>query len=271
MAIKDGVDVLSLSMGGDMGIRFDLDPIAIGAFSAVSKGIVVVCAGGNNGDWDSTVVNDTPWILTVASGSVDRSFSAELRLGNGKRIHGEALTQKKNAKASTRSSYPLVFSKARRYCDYHNVSSIAGKILVCEAIMNKTQKSDIRNIMGAGAAGVVLFNDETSGYTTQLQDYNSSVVQVTAADGLILTSYATSRERRPVAAFTYKNTLLGIRPGAHGVVVLFTGSKLDLHRRHQAGHIGARAQYPSRLATESGLRNRAFQHHIRHIYGDASH
>jgi subtilisin family serine protease len=212
MAIKDGVDVLSLSMGGDMGIRFDLDPIAIGAFSAVSKGIVVVCAGGNNGDWDSTVVNDTPWILTVASGSVDRSFSAELRLGNGKRIHGEALTQKKNAKASTRSSYPLVFSKARRYCDYHNVSSIAGKILVCEAIMTKTQKSDIRNIMGAGAAGVVLFNDETSGYTTQLQDYNSSVVQVTAADGLILTSYATSREGRPVAAFTYKNTLLGIRP-----------------------------------------------------------
>uniref|UniRef100_A0ACD5U1D6 Uncharacterized protein n=1 Tax=Avena sativa TaxID=4498 RepID=A0ACD5U1D6_AVESA len=210
MAIKDGVDVLSISLGGTMGIGFDLDPIAIGAFSAVSKGILVVCAAGNNGDWRFLVVNDAPWLLTVAAGSTDRSFGAEVRLGNGKKIHGEALTQK----ASTSSrSYPLVFlSKENRYCEHHNNSSIAGKILVCEVNTAKNQKSDISNIMGAGAAGVVLFNDDTSGYTTEVRDFNSSVVQLTAADGAILTSYATSRETKPVASFTYNNTLFGIRP-----------------------------------------------------------
>ncbi|CAM0954407.1 unnamed protein product [Alopecurus aequalis] len=209
MAIKDGVDVISFSLGSIFPTFFDLNTIAIGTFSAVSKGIVVVCAAGNNGP-RGEVVNDEPWVLTVAAGSVDRSFAAEVRLGNGKSIHGEALTQE--AKKSSKS-YPLVFSKEHRYCEYPNTSSIAGKIVVCEEdITSKTQTSHVRNVMGAGAAGVVLFNDKHSGYTTQLRDYNSSVVQVTAADGVTLTSYATSSESRSMAAFTYNNTFLGVHP-----------------------------------------------------------
>nr|XP_051200348.1 LOW QUALITY PROTEIN: subtilisin-like protease 1 [Lolium perenne] len=89
-AIKDGVDVVSLSMEGDES-HFDQDPIAIGAFSAISKGIVVVCSAGNSGPKMGTVANDAPWLLTVAAGSVDRSFGVSMRLGNGKRIDGEAL------------------------------------------------------------------------------------------------------------------------------------------------------------------------------------
>jgi subtilisin family serine protease len=207
-AIKDGVDVLSLSLGGNTG-SFNEDPIAIGAFSAVSKGILVVCAAGNNGPSPGSITNDAPWLLTVASGSVDRSFGAEVRLGNDKTINGEALTQKAKPSSMT---YPLLFSEERRYCEYDNENSIAGKIIVCENTMSNIQKSEVRKLIGAGAAGVVLFNDENSGYTILLRDYNSSVVQVTAADGAILTSYATSPERRSVAAFTYNKTLLGVRP-----------------------------------------------------------
>ncbi|KAM0846956.1 hypothetical protein ACQ4PT_055335 [Festuca glaucescens] len=90
-AIKDGVDILSLSLGFSKGVRFDQDPIAIGAFSAISKGILVVCAAGNGGPTSGFLGNDAPWLLTVAAGSVDRSFRAEVRLGNGKRIYGPAL------------------------------------------------------------------------------------------------------------------------------------------------------------------------------------
>ncbi|CAM0885109.1 unnamed protein product [Alopecurus aequalis] len=208
-AIKDGVDVLSLSLGGNSGIIFDRDPISIGAFSAVSKGILVVCAAGNNGPRLGSVTNDAPWLLTVGAGSVDRSFRAEVRLGNGKSIHGEALTQK--AKSSSKL-YPLLFSEVSRYCEYDDASSIVGKILVCEATMWNTQEYTIHNLIHAGAAGVVLFNDETSGYTLLLRDYKSSVVQVTAADGDILTSYATSSQRGSMASFTYNSTSLGIRP-----------------------------------------------------------
>jgi subtilisin family serine protease len=203
------VDVLSISLGGNTGRRFDEDPVAIGAFGAVSKGVIVVSAAGNNGPNSGSITNDAPWLLTVAAGTVDRSFGAEVRLGNGKSIHGEALTQEAKPRSK---SYPLLFSEARRYCEYGDENSVAGKIIVCESTMSAFQKSQVHSLIGAGAAGVVLFNDDLSGYTTLLRDYNSTVVQVTAADGAILTSYAASSETTSVASFNYNNTLLGIRP-----------------------------------------------------------
>uniref|UniRef100_A0A453QTG8 Peptidase S8/S53 domain-containing protein n=1 Tax=Aegilops tauschii subsp. strangulata TaxID=200361 RepID=A0A453QTG8_AEGTS len=179
-AIKDGVDVLSLSLGSSTSASFDQDPISIGAFSAVSKGILVVCAAGNNGPIQRSVTNEAPWLLTVAASSVDRSFGANIHLGNGKTIDGEALTQIGNPRSKLHS---LLYSKEWRYCNYDYDSSITGKILLCKDNKSRAQRSKIRNIVGAGATGVVLFNDEISGYTTTVTDYNSSVVQVTAADG----------------------------------------------------------------------------------------
>ncbi|KAF0909215.1 hypothetical protein E2562_032375, partial [Oryza meyeriana var. granulata] len=90
-AIKDGVDVLSVSLGAWSSPPFDHDPIAIAAFSAVARGSTVVCAAGNSGPEPSTVTNDAPWLLTVAAGSVDRSFSATVRLGDSELVDGQAL------------------------------------------------------------------------------------------------------------------------------------------------------------------------------------
>ncbi|XP_047057769.1 subtilisin-like protease 1 [Lolium rigidum] len=208
-AIKDGVDVLSLSHGFGKGVRFDQDPIAIGAFSAISKGITVVCAAGNEGPTSGFLSNDAPWLLTVAAGSVDRSFQAEVCLGNGKRIYGQALTQE--AKPSSKS-YPLIFSEKFRYCEYDEDNAIVGKILVCESMSEKNQYYKIPHLMIAGAAGVVLFNNKVNGYTIDLLDYNSRVVQVTEVDGVILTSYVSSPGTNSVAAITYNNTLVGIHP-----------------------------------------------------------
>lgn len=81
-AIADGVDVLSLSLGSSPGEpEFDVDPIAIGAFHAVDKGITVVCSAGNSGPRPHTVVNAAPWILTVAATTIDRDFEVKVILG----------------------------------------------------------------------------------------------------------------------------------------------------------------------------------------------
>ncbi|XP_055821078.1 subtilisin-like protease [Solanum dulcamara] len=58
-AIDDGVDILSLSLGGTTN-PFHSDPIALGAYSATQRGILVSCSAGNNGPFESTVVNEAP-------------------------------------------------------------------------------------------------------------------------------------------------------------------------------------------------------------------
>ncbi|EER91799.1 subtilisin-like protease SBT1.7 [Sorghum bicolor] len=227
-AIKDGVDVLSISLGGSLSFEFDHDPIAVGAFSAVSKGVVVVCAAGNNGPAPSSVVNDAPWILTVAAGSVDRAFQADVELVNNGHHHhvaGEALTQGKSSK----KQYPLLFSERRRHCLYGDNSSsiVAGKILVCEATDLPTEMSNIRDLLSAGAAGVVLTNSNTSGYTIVVRDYGPGVVQVSTAAGVNITHYATSTSTRrrsssaAAAFFTFNSTVLGARPSP--TVASFSG------------------------------------------------
>lgn len=87
-AIADGVDVLSLSLGSSSGLEleFSSDPIAIGAFHAVEKGILVSCSAGNDGPDAGTVVNVAPWILTVAATTIDRDFETDIILGGNKLI-----------------------------------------------------------------------------------------------------------------------------------------------------------------------------------------
>ena len=58
-AISDGVDVLSVSLGGDIQ-EFSEDLIAIGSFHAVKNNITVVCSAGNSGPFAGTVSNVAP-------------------------------------------------------------------------------------------------------------------------------------------------------------------------------------------------------------------
>ena len=78
-AIHDGVDVLSLSIGGFTEYSF-------GALHAVQKGITVVYSGGNDGPRPQTVGNNAPWVITVAASKIDRSFPTVITLGNKQQI-----------------------------------------------------------------------------------------------------------------------------------------------------------------------------------------
>lgn len=80
-AVADGVDVLSVSLGGDP-IEYLNDGISIGAFHAVKEGITVVSSAGNMGPGAGTVSNAAPWMFTVAASTTDREFTAVVSLGN---------------------------------------------------------------------------------------------------------------------------------------------------------------------------------------------
>lgn len=110
-AISDGVDVLSVSLGG-IPAKYFLDSIAIGSFHAVKKGITVVCSAGNSGPKPSTVSNLAPWIITVAASTIDREFPAYVSLGNGKKLKGQSLSQRRIHPVD--KLYPLISSAAAK-------------------------------------------------------------------------------------------------------------------------------------------------------------
>ena len=81
-AISDGVDLISISIGGISDSYFE-DPISIGAFHALKKGILTTCSAGNDGPSLYTVANPAPWILTVGASGMDRQFRSLVKVGNG--------------------------------------------------------------------------------------------------------------------------------------------------------------------------------------------
>ncbi|KAF0926175.1 hypothetical protein E2562_022013 [Oryza meyeriana var. granulata] len=210
-AVKDGVDVLSISLGG-LSEPFDKDPIAIGAFGAVSKGIAVVCAGGNSGPMPFTLSNEAPWMLTVAAGSVDRSFRATVRLGDGEAFDGESLSQDKRFSSK---AYPLYYSQGTNYCDFFD-ANITGAVVVCDTETPLPPTSSIDAVREAGGAGVVFINEADFGYTIVLEKYyNLPMSQVTAGDGAKIMGYAaigSSAAAAHTATIVFNSTVVGVKP-----------------------------------------------------------
>ncbi|KAI8009907.1 Subtilisin-like protease SBT5.4 [Camellia lanceoleosa] len=122
--IHDGVDVLSVSLGGDH-VPFFNDSLAIGSFHAVKHGIVVVYSAGNSGPNDGTVLNLAPWQITVGASTMDRQFPSYVVLGNKMRFKGESIS----SKALLKNKFFPIISAA----DAKTSNSSAGDGLLCKA------------------------------------------------------------------------------------------------------------------------------------------
>ncbi|KAJ0967012.1 hypothetical protein J5N97_023929 [Dioscorea zingiberensis] len=217
-AVADGVDVLSISLGASRFFRpdFDTDPIAIGSFHAVEKGVTVVCSAGNDGPSAATVVNAAPWILTVAATTIDRYFESDVALGgNNDAIKGEAINFSKLDKSAT---YPLIYGGSAKsnsssstdqsakkkksissHCELESLDAkkIKGKIVVCKHSEGDTSKSStVSELKDAGAIGVILVNDKQSSLAANYLDFPVTEIPLQAADELF--TYINST-KKPVA------------------------------------------------------------------------
>ncbi|RZR99724.1 hypothetical protein BHM03_00029325 [Ensete ventricosum] len=92
-AIQDGVDVISVSLGGGAGsMDYFSDSSAIGAFHAVAKGITVACSAGNSGPFLLGIVNNAaPWVITVAASTIDRDFKQTITSTNNQKIQPHSI------------------------------------------------------------------------------------------------------------------------------------------------------------------------------------
>lgn len=83
-AIADGVDILSVSLGGYNDENYFRDGLAIGAFHAMKNKILTVTSAGNSGPRLGSLANFAPWIVSVAASTLDRKFITKVGLGDNR-------------------------------------------------------------------------------------------------------------------------------------------------------------------------------------------
>ncbi|KAI4313543.1 hypothetical protein L6164_026515 [Bauhinia variegata] len=211
-AIADGVDILSVSLGGPANEQYFDDPVAIGAFHAMRNGILTVTSAGNLGPSPATLSNFSPWSISVGASTMDRKFVTKVELGDNKTYEGVSI----NTFDLKGDMYPLIYggdaanssggSSLARYCFPNTLdpNSVKGKIVLCDGDFSSIAAT---STFLAGAVGV-LTQGETRRDSTSIFPLPGSYLN--SYDGAGTSIYLNST-RNPTATIfkseEVKNTL----------------------------------------------------------------
>ncbi|CAK8539412.1 unnamed protein product [Lathyrus sativus] len=215
VAIEDGVDVLSLSLGLGS-LSFFEDPIAIGAFAAIQKGVFVSCSAANAGPGYSTLSNEAPWILTVGASTIDRKIAASAKLGNGEEFEGETLYQPKDFSPQL---LPLFYAGSYGYGNSSQNQSfclpgflknidLRGKVVLCDVGGGVTSIVKGQEVLNAGGVAMILANSEAIGFSTFAIPHVLPAVEVSYVASLIIKDYI-NKTYNPTATVSFKGTIIG--------------------------------------------------------------
>ncbi|XP_077229690.1 subtilase family protein [Tasmannia lanceolata] len=210
-AIRDGVDVISLSLGG-FPVPFYEDSIAIGGFRATERGILVICAAGNNGPIPSSVANEAPWTTTVGASSLDRRFPAIVRTGNGQILYGESMypgNRFPHAGKELELVYEIGQNNGGEFCFNGSLSKsrIGGKIVVCDrGITGRAEKGEV--VKESGGAAMILANTEINLEEDSVDVHVLPATLIGYAESVRLKNYINST-RRPRARIEFGGMIIG--------------------------------------------------------------
>ncbi|XP_022941974.1 cucumisin-like [Cucurbita moschata] len=157
-AIADGVDIISLSVGGNEPKFYFNDSIAIGAFHSMKNGILTSNSAGNDGPDFLTIRNFSPWSLSVAASSIDRKLVSKVQLGNNNIFQGFTI----NTFDLQQKQFPLIYAgnapnisggftgATSRFCSRNSVDRnlVKGKILVCDSIVSPSTFASFSSAVG---------------------------------------------------------------------------------------------------------------------------
>ncbi|XP_058733827.1 subtilisin-like protease SBT5.3 [Vicia villosa] len=218
-AIADGVDVLSVSLGGNDPLEFFSSGLSIGSFHAIANNITVVASAGNSGPDTAPVVNVDPWILTVAASTIDRDFASYVILGNKKIYKGASLSE---LNLPPNKLYPLIsgsdamFDEKKYLLDDAmrcvegslDPKKVKGKILVC--LRGETGRVDKGvQALRVGAIGMIIDNFD-QGYEVIADPHVLPATHVSFKYGNFINNYI-KETKSPVASITKVKTQLGIK------------------------------------------------------------
>ncbi|KAL6296165.1 hypothetical protein ACE6H2_004307 [Prunus campanulata] len=228
-AVEDGVNILSLSIGGTRYHNYYTDAMAIGAFSAVAKGIFMSGSAGNGGPAKGSLSHNAPWITTVGAGTLDRDFLAYVRLGNRKKYRGISIHA---APSLSSGLLPLVYAGNASNSIDGDVCSldslipgkVAGKIVVCDkGITYNAEKSAV--VKKAGGVGMILANTKAYGEEVVAESYLLPTVVVGHKASDAIKRYIASHDN-PKATFDLGKTQLGVEPSPVVAAFSYRGPNL---------------------------------------------
>ncbi|KAI3468831.1 hypothetical protein Pfo_025494 [Paulownia fortunei] len=194
-AIDDGVDILSLSLGGPARNFYD-ENIAVGAFSAIERGIFVSVSAGNAGPFLGTIQNGAPWLLTVGASTTDRKIRATAVLGNNEEFNGESTYQPADFPSTL---LPLV---------YPGMISNNADAIYCTPTSLRNMDVQGKIVLSAGGAAMILINQQYQGYDTYSESHVLPATHLSYADGLKIKAYMNTTSE-PKATISYKGTIIG--------------------------------------------------------------
>ncbi|EPS74284.1 hypothetical protein M569_00464, partial [Genlisea aurea] len=216
-AVKDGVDVISVSIGGGDGVSspYYLDPIAIGAYAAVSKGVFVSSSAGNDGPNGMSVTNLAPWLTTVGASTIDRNFPADVVLGDGRKFSGASLYA---GKPLDGKMYPLtypgksgVLSSSLCMEDSLDENTVRGKIVICDRGSNPRVAKGLV-VKKAGGVGMILANGVSNGEGLVGDAHLIPACSVGSREGDQIKSYLSSSSSAATATINFRGTVIGVQP-----------------------------------------------------------
>lgn len=190
-ATTDGADVINYSISGSL--NSSVDAVELAFFGAAEAGVFVSASAGNSGPGESTVAHNSPWLTSVAAGTLDRKATKSVTLGNGATYTGVGL-------GAAVPSSPIALSSTVgaagqdatdvRLCFAGSLdpAKVTGKIIVCDRGVNgRTEKS--QEVQRAGGVGMVLAN--TSPNSLNADVHVIPTVHVDEVAGAAIKAYVT--------------------------------------------------------------------------------
>ncbi|KAG5627539.1 hypothetical protein H5410_012757 [Solanum commersonii] len=208
-AVADGVDMICISYGWRF-IPLYEDTIAIAAFGAMAKGVLVSASAGNLGPGMGSLNNGVPWIFTVASGHTDRWFSGTLTLGNGLKILGWSLFP---ARAII-DDWPVIYNKTVSACDsaelLAQVPDAGRSIIICRKSADAEEVASQMRSVAEARLGAAIFISNDPAVLRSIEFPNPGVV-ITPKEGKQVLSYI-STTPEPKASISFLETHLDLKP-----------------------------------------------------------
>lgn len=188
-AVADGVDVISMSVGGGPGSLTGAFETAV--YNATKAGVLVVGSAGNDGP--NTVQHVAPWMVSVAAAYHDTRYQATLKLGDGRAFTGLGVggaVARTGLVDGANAVKPDARAADAQLCLANTLdpAKVSGKLVVCRrGGVDRVEKSAV--VQAAGGAGMVLYNAPQD--TDLAHDFHSvPTVHVSGQDGERISAYA---------------------------------------------------------------------------------